>query len=204
MPPKADMSDAAQESPPTSASGKIIILGILAVAFIAAGTSWWFRYNSTRRAARFWGRELTLLIRDAPEVILFRQPSRELIQFVEKNPSRAKFVDPAHDISKARGVLHLRNAMLDDRSFVWPAAGNPWHSLTADPTHWLLSFYDPKSRQSAELFFTKDCHYAGRLKVVFMHKEWMAVSTEPIAAGLREMFAEFTAKSTADAGSEAR
>jgi hypothetical protein len=46
-------------------SGKLLIFGILTVAVLLAGASWWFRYIATHRAARFWGPEAVRLIRDA-------------------------------------------------------------------------------------------------------------------------------------------
>ena len=50
------MNRAETEQPSASGiSGKLLIIGILTVAFLAAGTSWWFRYSATHRAATFWG-----------------------------------------------------------------------------------------------------------------------------------------------------
>src|SRR5688572_9136529 len=55
----------------SKASGKLVIVFILAAAFAAAGASWWFRFNATHRAAEFWGPDVARLIRDAPQVSFF-------------------------------------------------------------------------------------------------------------------------------------
>jgi hypothetical protein len=52
-------------------SGKLVIIGILAVAVASAAASWWFRYAATHRAAQYWGPETARLIRDAPTVELY-------------------------------------------------------------------------------------------------------------------------------------
>ena len=57
--------DQPESQPPRTrvVSGKLIILGILAVALLAAGISWVFRYNATHHAAGFWGSKAARLIR---------------------------------------------------------------------------------------------------------------------------------------------
>ena len=49
------MDQAESKQSTTGWSGKLLIIGILTVAFVAAGTSWWFRYSATHRVAAFWG-----------------------------------------------------------------------------------------------------------------------------------------------------
>jgi hypothetical protein len=155
-------------------SGKYVILVVLAVALTGAVASWFFRYNATHRAAKFWGSEMAALIRDATQIRLFKQ--RELVS----------------DISRARGILHLRNALLEDRNFEWPADYEP-PPRAADLDSWWLQFEDPKDGKTAWLWFTEDCKQAGKYVSHPNERtdEVIPISTEPMAAGLRTMFAEF-------------
>src|SRR4051812_40334878 len=104
MPPKADshIRPAPQTEP--NASGKWVILGILAVGFTAAGASWWFRYNATHHAATFWGRN-AWLIRDADRVELLELHAAPKDTPPQKNPLSVNggtfLVRARQDISQA-------------------------------------------------------------------------------------------------------
>ncbi len=105
-------------------SGKLVILSILTVALLAAGTSWWFRFQATHRAAEFWGPEATILIRDAPVVELVEQPQDDAQAEGNILINAGQGGAPApntnrRDISEARGLIHFRNALLEDRSYEW-------------------------------------------------------------------------------------
>src|SRR5215212_1559074 len=99
MPPKAKTNDAPPPSAGSTASGKLVIIGILTIALTGAAVSWFFRYNATHRAATFWGGETATLIRDAPQVILFRKPTGEVIRLSRDDIQRASFDKSALDIS---------------------------------------------------------------------------------------------------------
>jgi hypothetical protein len=177
-----------------SASGKLVIIGILGVALAAAGVSWWFRYKGTHRAIEFWGPEAAILIRDAPKVTLFRMPSPDVMRLTLYDPVRASLDDSARDISQARGLVHLRHALLEDRNFGSPAASEQRPVINNNTGYWLLSFYDRKTQKTAIVLFSEDCRHATRQKLRLMAYELTSISTEPIAAGLREMFAELSAQ----------
>src|SRR5688572_29599931 len=81
-------------------SGKLVIVAILAFALAAAGASWWFRYNATHRAAKFWGPDDARRIRDAPFVELY---------YINDDPDALSTI---REISKAPGLTHLRHALL--------------------------------------------------------------------------------------------
>ena len=188
----------------SSNSGKLVIVSILTVAFLGAAVSWYFRYRTTHRAAKFWGPEMATLIRDAPKVILFEKPTGKLTFSELRDPlqSRANFDKSAHDISHGGGLLHLRNALLEDQNFDWSTAGEPSEAQYNNLSHWVLTFHDPKSHETALIMFSDDCRLAAREERVFMHLEVRSVSTQPMAKGLREIFAEFTARSAADGGAK--
>lgn len=150
-------------------SGKLVIIGILVVALVSAATSWWFRYKATHQAAEFWGPAAARLIRDAPHVSLERL-------VVSMAPI-------SRDISAAPGITHLRNALLEDRSFKWG------QKLEAAPKRggWKLTFSDPASGEQLPIILTTDCRGA---VVGGDGPERRVVSTEPISKGLIKVFAE--------------
>jgi hypothetical protein len=186
MPPKADTP--APSAPPTepNASGKWVILGILAVGFTAAGASWWFRYNATHHAATFWGRN-AWLIRDADHAQLLE------LQPAPKNaPPRndaltingdTYLVAARQEITQAHGLAHLRNALLEDQSFNWPAK-----AIATDLTwHFALQFDLDKERTT--IYLTDDFQHAtGDIDSGAIP---MVVSCEPIAKGLRTVIEEW-------------
>jgi hypothetical protein len=151
-------------------SGKFVILGILTVALASAAASWWFRYSATHEAAQFWGPQNARLIRDAPHVALVR--------LILSEPPTTR------DISRAPGMLHLRNALLEDRSFLWE------QGIEAAPKNggWKLAFSDPATGEQFTIRFTTDCRGA----IDDSDPRGRAVSTAPIAKGLREIFAELS------------
>jgi hypothetical protein len=193
--------DSAAGKPASSSdvSGKLVIVGILVLAVVAAATSWWFRYHATHRAAEFWGANVAALIRDASQVTLHVLP-------MNTAPVLASPVQSGLDVSQAQGLTHLRNALLEDHNFIWPAVDQAL--IAADETldwKWILKFRDPNGGKWAAIQFTKDCTLAAR---VMSSKERgsvrpTAARTAPMMTkGLREMFTEFTAASSADAGAK--
>jgi hypothetical protein len=154
-------------------SGKLVIIGILALALMAAGAGWLYRYSATNKAAQFWGPSAAQRIRDAPIVELSFYAGDDL-------------TSDARDVSKARGLTHLRYALLEDRSFVWPA-----RPVVREPRwYWALGFRNEKRRDTVLLLFQEDC------REVAMHDSTIGevISCAPISAGLREVFEEMSAE----------
>jgi hypothetical protein len=174
-----------------NASGKLVITAILTVAVAAAGTAWWYRYNATRRSAAFWGPEATRLVRDAPHVEFLLLHHHD--GMVRDNVTRARLdlagldydVVRSCDISKARGLTHLRNALLEDQSYEW--AEQP----DVPDDEWLsaIRFQENSSRQLLVLFSLQD--QLG--KWMEGDDEIHTMSCRPIGKGLDEMFLEFSA-----------
>jgi hypothetical protein len=182
MPPKANLTTDPPSTTGSNFSGKFLIIGILTVAFLAAGTSWWFRYSATHRAAMFWG-PAAAVVRDARVVELWLPANPH-----ENVRSASLFVNNSdlHDISSAHGLVHLRNALLEDHSFDWPPV-----KITPD-VEWTqgLQFLDGST--GVLVLFSSD------FKFVRTPNSEEMLSCEPMADGLREMFAEFTAASSTD------
>lgn len=156
-------------------SGKLLILGIVALAVLMAGASWWYRYRATHRAAEFWGPRASQLIRDAPQVTLLDLESGDQGMPV--------------DISKARGLIHLRYALLEDRSYEWRDPKSSDRPRVSSP-RWLLTFADPAAGEAASIRFSNDCQVT---ELVADESRAAGISCSPIAAGLSDVFAEYSA-----------
>ena len=167
------------------ASGKFVIIGILILALAAAGGSWLFRYSATHKAARFWGPAAAGIIRDAASVdFLVLTPSEAgspSSNEIESRGEKYRLVAQV-DVSAAHGLVHLRNALLEDHNFDSfdldkGAASQPWR--------WALEFHTGKD--STTVVFSNDC------ATTALATGGAIASCRPIAAGLAELFGEFTA-----------
>jgi hypothetical protein len=163
-------------------TGTLLVAGIFVVALLAAGASWWFRFAATHRAVQFWGPEAAGLIRDAPVVELIVRADDTLL------------ITDNRDISHARGLVHLRNALLEDHSFAWP----PRDDVPDANWEWALAFSDPSRAAKVMIRFSSDCRLASRVvldpgpSTGADDQSARAISCEPIADGLRTFLAELT------------
>jgi hypothetical protein len=193
MRPKANSQAAPSQPAETGVSGKRVIIGILLLALVAAGGSWLFRYNATHRAAKFWGPENAAAIRDAP-IVTFSTFTTPIIWSphyigIAGEPIEhllAQKPQTTRDVTSARGLVHLRNALLEDRSFDWESE-SLYTSAFWPETKWshAIVFSDETKGVQAYLLFAPDSQlttFAGRNA---------ALSYKPIARGIAEMFAEF-------------
>jgi hypothetical protein len=174
-------------------SGKLVIIAIVVVALAAAGASWWFRFAATHEAVRFWGPALAVFIRDAPhvELIQLRRPTAS----ERESPIRdtAEFggedlfiIIARHEITGAKGLVHLRTALLEDRSFDWTTISN----TPSMEWKWGLSFSGESPATRRTIWFSDDCRFA--LKEGQGHDADKIVSVAPIAEGLETMFSELS------------
>lgn len=167
-------------------SGKTLILGVLVLALAMAAAAWWFRYSQTHRAVELWGPQAAVLIRDAPRVTLRSDAA-------SKDAEGAAETDVARDISQAKGLTHLRNALLEDNSYDWTAKG------PAD-TNWSQSLVFERS-EGAEprivILFSPDFKWAANGSASDPAKSAVATSGE-FAAGLAKFFAEQDAAAPAE------
>ena len=149
----------------------------------AAGTSWWFRYSATHRAAEFWGPQEARLIRDAPVVEFWvHEPPGDLETTVAALTGTVVDPEKVRDITAARGLVHLRNALLDNRSFNWP----PIPPKADVRWGWVLSFRNGSANERTLLVLSADCK-----QIASIDRPGLVLSSEPIAAGLSEMITEF-------------
>ncbi len=169
-------------------SGKLVILSILSVALLAAGMSWWFRFHATHRAAEFWGPEATLLIRDATVVELIERPQAEA-KADNDPPSEAgqggarPILIERRNISDARGLIHFRNALLEDRSYDWPSRV----AVPDAPQKWGVRFVHD-TIPPLTVWFSPDWKLATREER--SGRPAAVIFSEPISHGLTEYFNE--------------
>jgi hypothetical protein len=172
----------------TQILGKYIVLGIVALAAMAAGASWLFRYSATHRAVQYWGPYAAQLIRDAPTINLVRleatDETKELPMHFQLWSGVHVKATEYYNVSRARGLTHLRNALLEDRSYVWPPREN---SQPID-WRWMLQFRDDSQSKGILILFSEDCSFTA-----LWGSDDDVISCQPIAKGLSTMFAEFAA-----------
>ena len=149
-------------------NGKLVIGAIFFVALAAAVSSMVVRYQATRRILQFWGTETVALVSAAPTVEALRLGSAGGEQNVTERV----------DISHARGLVHLRQALLDDRSFAWDEREEP------GKPDWSYGLRFGDDSKSVTLVFTADFRQASRSDSPSI------VSSAPIAKGLATLFAE--------------
>jgi hypothetical protein len=164
-------------------SGKRLIVAILAIALCAADLSWWFRYAATHRTVEFWGPNAARLIRDAPRVTL-----RSYDPAVGAEP-KSDAPLPL-DISQARGLIHLRTALMEDRSYDWsakpPGDANFQSSLVFEDS--------PGAEPRLVILLSPDFTWAGNGSSNASPRP--IISTQPIAEGLKKFFTDALAEST--------
>jgi len=163
-------------------SGKRLIFIIVAIALAAAGMSWWFRYANTHQTVEFWGPTAATLIRDAPRVTLRSyDPS-----VVAEPPSDAPL---PLDISQARGLTHLRNALLEDRSFDWNAKPPTDMNFQSSLVFEVTAGAEPR----LVVLFSPDFNYAANGSSDVAPRP--TVCCRPIADGLKKFFTDTLAES---------
>jgi hypothetical protein len=166
-----------------NSSGKLLIAAMLLAALAAAAASWWFRYSATHRTVEFWGPEAAVLLRDAPHVAL-----RSYDQGTNTDVTSAK--STSHDISNARGLVHLRTALLEDSSYDWSAK-------TAVDSDWKSSLVfevTAGAEPRLVILFSPDFNWAANGSSDAMPQP--VVCCKPISDGLKTFFNEILTDSS--------
>jgi hypothetical protein len=149
--------------------GKMVIVGIVAVALVAASFSAWYHYRGQQRAQQFWGTTSAVLIAGAPEVELMRlgeghesNPDDDSEPHGDAEPPRAlEFgelawsVEETKDATGAKGINNVRRALVQDTTFDWrrPADESEPHWQYAvgftDHRNWATVLFDVESARVA-------------------------------------------------------
>ena len=103
--------------------GRLVITAILLIAIVSASLAVWVHYRKGRKALEYWGRDRSLLIRDAESVQLIRlrpqESDRDQKGFPHTIDGRRWAEEARADVSNHSGLLHVRMALLDDQSYDW-------------------------------------------------------------------------------------
>jgi hypothetical protein len=154
--------------------GKLVIVGIVAVALGAALFSMWYHHQHARRAREFWGTSMAVLIARAPQVDALQLAAAEVAdnQVPADDPvpaddsephtvlpiafgGRAWSVVAAKESLQAAGMSNIRRALVIDTTFDWAepqGASHPkWQYALefTDDEHWATVLFDFDTRQVA-------------------------------------------------------
>jgi len=99
-------------------SGRIVILATFGIAVALSGGAWWYHYQTTRRAAEFWGATGAHLLVKAAQLELLELGQRTADG--DDGPMLAgRTVVAEHDLSRKPGLVHLRFVFTQDANFLW-------------------------------------------------------------------------------------
>lgn len=164
-----------------NSSGKLLIAVMLLAAVAAAAASWWFRYSATHKTVEFWGPQAAVLLRDAPHVVL-----RSYDQGTNTDVTSAK--SASHDISDARGLVHLRTALLEDGSYDWTAKTGVDSNWTSSLVFETAAGAEPR----LVILFSPDFNWAANGSSDANPRP--VVCCKPISDGLKTFFNEILAE----------
>ncbi|MEX2170793.1 MAG: hypothetical protein WD851_15860 [Pirellulales bacterium] len=166
-------------------SGKLLILAILAIALTSGVFSWWFRWSATRRVAAFWGPEITTTIRDARRVEAYRLAEEGIETDQTLTAGNREYpVEKRIDASQGHGLVHLKQALLEDRSYEWEASVAQAELIP----RWALVFHPPAAQVAAApviLLFDDACEGA------IEPESRRTIDCKPIAPGIKSVLAEW-------------
>ena len=145
---------------PMTVNGKTVILLILAVALGSAALSWWNQYRRGQRVLELWGADVAYRIRLAPETELLALAtsggtSGDGAAASPAPPadagltvgSRVIPVQQRRSLTGSPGLVHARQALIQDSSYEWDAP------TPTDEIAWryAVQFRDPRDSQATSL-----------------------------------------------------
>jgi hypothetical protein len=127
--------------------GKLVIVFIFGLSAVMGGYAWWHHFTQGRQCVEFWGAEAAEMIRYAPVVEVMKlapleADDMETIQ-IQGEPYA---VSASKDITETPGLVHARQALIEDASFLWEV-------VRSGPTSWqyVLRFADGDQQISVAL-----------------------------------------------------
>lgn len=169
-------------------TGTLAMLLIVAVAVAAAAVSWWFHVRTTNRALALWGADRVQLIQLGSQVSLAQLGPDESAGVLLPDIDWQTIA--WRDISHARGLIHLRQALVENRSFAWGKSDPVPRDDATIPWRYALRFGNGQSQMTVVLNETCDW--------MLIPADGRRLSTEPIASGLVTFFTEQFAGPTTD------
>jgi hypothetical protein len=142
--------------------GKLVIVFIFGLSAVMGGYAWWHHFTQGRRCVEFWGAGAGEMIRYAPQV--------EVLKLAPLETDRAETIqiqDESHTISARKditvtpGLVHARQALIEDASFLW-------NVVPDGPSSWdyVLRFTDGDQQVSVAI----DCEQ-GRVQLVGTNRQ---------------------------------
>jgi hypothetical protein len=124
------------------ASGMTLVIGLVILGISLASFAIWFQRHQTRRCLEFYGSSVARRIQTAPRVELWEPLSGNTAGNTVGNSDGEGELAPRSgaalrfDVSRARGLVHLRRGLVEDANLDWAkrAASGPWNAA--------LAFYD--------------------------------------------------------------
>jgi hypothetical protein len=147
---------------------RVLILIILAFAVAATVFAGWFRWSQGHRALDFWGADLASQIRFAEsiELLWLESPLVDAASSEDSSAIDAVTIDGVkwrvhhrRDITDARGLVHARQALIEDATYLWD---NHAMGLESAWTHALV--FHSVGKNDAVLLFDLFEHSAGYVR----------------------------------------
>ncbi len=140
--------------------GKYVILFIGTAALAAAVFAWTFQYQRGRRILALWGADNARLIRvDAKQITLLELSTENVVDSESLTiDGETHFITRRLDITKARGIIHARQALIEDGSFQWD---RPRGDCNA---HWQYALRFTQGPRQATVLFDTNCQRAKLLE----------------------------------------
>jgi hypothetical protein len=165
-------------------SGSKLVIAIGGLALALGAVSWWYRFETAHRATQFWGPEAAGLIEERSEVLglkieLFPEGDKVTADAEIELEHRNKAIMLQKDLTDARGMVHLRHALLTDSNYLWikrPDAPPRWR--------WALKFQ--QHDRYMFVLLSEDFATLGKSVDSLPIK---IISCQPMAAMLKEYFA---------------
>jgi hypothetical protein len=165
--------------------GKIVVAIAVVLGICAGLAGYWWNYRIGHRALAFWGQETSRLVRLAPKVEYLSvtpadspdAPNVRETKGMLKIGGVLSMLLRQVDLSQARGLIHLRNAILSDDQFDWNNSSVP----EVEIRH-ALRFTD-NNGVSATLYFDLEN------KVAFNDRDQENIHLGPLAKSLEQFLA---------------
>ena len=161
-------------------TGKWVILAMVAAALAAAGMSFYYHRQASRRALEFYQPETALLIARAERVELLELAppagDTEGLETLVVGDERLTVLR-VRDLSQAAGLVHARHALLEDANYAWQAPHDD-----CSPT-WTHALRFSTGEQTATLLLDFDCE-----RLLPLGRD-QSVSIAPLAPGLKDFLA---------------
>lgn len=142
------------------AKGKWAVIAVAVVAISMSTFGWWWNLQRGKRSLEFWSPQTAFEIRQGKVVTAFRLAGDQSAETLLTDRP-AWHIEEQKDVSTVAGLIHARNSLLDDASFLWdapPPTDVRWtHSL------WFEGAPNEKPHR-AQVLFDLDHGYMANLR----------------------------------------